>query len=109
MNARDIFEKLRIMATGFLGPRDQLKRRRGEPIGVPGELVNSLSEQEREVLKDLKPSDISEETIGRGELRYYADQSDSKVMDEQFKADRIKFDQKILKDNDRPRHRKYDH
>jgi len=57
MNAKEIFEKLVQRAGGFFAS-SSLRRK---PIGKPGELVERLSPEEREELKNLTSKDIAKE------------------------------------------------
>lgn len=58
MSAREIFDKLVQRAGGFFASSSL---RRG-PHGKPGELVERLSPEEREELKNLTSKDVSKET-----------------------------------------------
>ena len=65
MNAKDIFEKL-VQRAGCFFSSSSLRRK---PVGKPGELVEKLSPEEREELKNLTSNDISKEA-DRGILMY---------------------------------------
>lgn len=105
MKAISIFEKLKNMAAGWSWRR---VNRRTTDLGVPGELVTSLPPEEREALKDFTATDISEDKVPHNELWYYHHSSKEEQMSDMIKEEKSKFDKKILKDADRPRHRKYD-
>ncbi len=65
MNAKEIFEKLVQRAGGFFAS-SSLRRR---PHGKPGEMVENLSPEEREELKNLTSKDINKD-VDRGILWY---------------------------------------
>lgn len=58
MNAKDVFEKLKTIAQGYSWRLSGSLRRK--PVGTPGELLNQLTQEEREELKNLKPEDIKD-------------------------------------------------
>ena len=57
MNAKDIFEKLVIIAYGY---SYRLSSALGHGRGKPGELLNRLSSEEREELQNLTSKDATE-------------------------------------------------
>ena len=100
MKAIDIFRKLFRKAyqlSGSCSGRINWSDKRNP--GPPGELVKSLSNEEREILKDLRSSDLSEEKIPHGEIdiiSYYANITDPD-MPNYIKDQKLKFDKKIVK------------
>ncbi len=64
MNAKDIFEKLVSRAWGWPWLSSSLRRK---PVGKPGELVSSLSPEEREELQNLTAKDTD---VAPRELNY---------------------------------------
>ena len=59
MNAKEIFEKLVAKAAGYSFFLSS-KIRRGVNQGKPGELVEKLSSEEREELKNLSSKDVKD-------------------------------------------------
>jgi hypothetical protein len=74
MSAKSIFEKLVNIAHGYSWHLSSLLHpgRYGKPWGKPGELLDKLSPEEREELKNLKSDDVKPD-LGCGELQYMTD------------------------------------
>lgn len=64
-------------------------------IGVPGEVINSLSLEERETLQNLKAEDLSLEKIPRYALETFID--GEIYTDKVYRDEKLKFDKKILR------------
>lgn len=92
MKASDIFAKLVTKAYGLSWR--PFGRPSGFAVGIPGELVQSLSYEERSALKDFKADDISADKILHGQLLLFAEALKSESF---INQEKLKFDRKILK------------
>ncbi len=72
MNAKSVFEKLINIAHGYHWTLVSTLSGSKRPRGKPGELLEKLSPEEREELKNLKSDDVQPE-LGYGELLYVTD------------------------------------
>jgi hypothetical protein len=72
MSAKSVFEKLINIAHGYHWTLVSTLRGSKRPHGKPGELLDRLSPEEREELKNLKSDDVQPE-LGYGELQYMTD------------------------------------
>ena len=66
----------------------------GKLYGKPGEVINSLSYEEREVLQNLKSEDLSLERIPRGQIELFTSGEQPYSM---LKDKCLDFDKRILK------------
>jgi len=67
-------------------------------LNVPGAVVQRLSPEARDALKELKSSDIdgSPQSERLDDLKYYVG-SDEYYRNKEFEQDKLNFDKKILK------------
>lgn len=72
MTAKEVFEKLISKAASHCMRLGSTLRRR-QPHGKPGELVEQLSPEERELLKNLTVKDFPSKEIPRGRLEYFTE------------------------------------
>ena len=72
MNAKSVLEKLINIAHGYHWTLVSTLSGSKRPRGKPGELLDKLSLEEREELKNLKSDDIKAD-LGYGELHYMTD------------------------------------
>ncbi len=105
MSAKEVFKSLVEKASGWA------RRRRGRmkvDQGVPGELITALPAEDRAALKDFTAEDISSDKVSCDSLWYFMEETDEERGEQMLKEEKVKFDQKILKD-DGSRRRKYEH
>ena len=72
MSAKSVFEKLINIAHGYHWTLISTLRGSKRPHGKPGELLEKLSSEEHEELKNLKSDDVRP-NLGYGELSYMTD------------------------------------
>jgi hypothetical protein len=72
MNAKSVFEKLINIAHGYHWTLISTLGGSKRPRGKPGELLDRLSPEEREELKNLKSDDVKP-NLAHGELLYMTD------------------------------------
>jgi hypothetical protein len=72
---------------------DRWRARPNSP-GKPGEMIERLSDEEREVLKELKSDDIDPTKIP-GPAYYCGDYYTDYAADQKFRADKLLFDNRL--------------
>lgn len=93
MNPIDAFKRAIFYVSGLCSQRT---------LNKPGAVIERLSTDTREALKELKSSDIDGSVERVDDLKYYVG-SDEYYQNKEFEKDRLEFDKKISREIPAPK------
>lgn len=106
---REIFDQLFGQAYWWT-TRYHTDKIRNHEVGKPGEMIERMAPEDREILKDLKAEDISDDKVTKGNVYLAAEQANYLSWDyytKMIKEAKLQFDTKILKRDPKWDRKKY--